>query len=95
MSEGNRPRRMRVPSAPVDGPFVWEQLPYPVVHYPRRGVLLGFAGDADALPVLCACARRGWPGTARTWPRSRRSTPRGCRIAWQSGSGSALERRSR
>jgi len=46
-----------VPSAPVDGPFVREQLPYPVVHYPRRGVLLGFAGDADALPSLCACAR--------------------------------------
>jgi hypothetical protein len=57
MSKGSRPRRVRVPSAAVDGPSVREQLPYPVVHYPRRGVLLGFAGDADALPSLCACAR--------------------------------------
>jgi hypothetical protein len=57
MGRDSHPRRVRVPSAPVDGPFVHEQLPYPVVHYPRRGVWIGFASDEDALPALCACAR--------------------------------------
>jgi hypothetical protein len=57
MSNDRRPRRVRVPSAPVDGPLVREELPYPVVHYPRRGVWIGFAADEGALPALCACAR--------------------------------------
>jgi hypothetical protein len=57
MNESEGPRRVRVPSAAVDGPFVCERLPYPVVHYPRRGVWIGFAADEDALPALCDCAR--------------------------------------
>ena len=52
-----KPRRVRVPSAAVDGPLAREQLPLPVVHYPRRGAFLGFAEDEQAVPVLCACAR--------------------------------------
>ncbi len=52
-----RPRRVRVPSAAVDGPLTREQLPLPVVHYPQHGAFLGFAEDEGAMPVLCACAR--------------------------------------
>jgi hypothetical protein len=46
-----------VPSAPVDGPLVQEELPLPVVHYPPHGAFLGFAQDLEAMPALCACAR--------------------------------------
>jgi hypothetical protein len=56
---------VRVPSAAVDGPLVREQLPLPVVHYPQRGVFLGFAEDEDAVPVLCACARPAIEHAAR------------------------------
>jgi len=73
MSKSERPRRVRVPSAPVDGPFVREQLPYPVVHYPRRGVWIGFAADEEALPALCACALPALENAMRL--RARRLAP--------------------
>lgn len=57
MNKAKRPRRVRVSSAAADGPVMREQLPLPVVHYPRRGAFLGFAEDENAMPVLCACAR--------------------------------------
>ncbi|MBN1639735.1 MAG: hypothetical protein JXA09_00775 [Anaerolineae bacterium] len=59
MSDQIRPTCVRIPSASLDGPTVREDLPYPIVHYPQRGVFLAFAPDEGTPPALCACARAG------------------------------------
>jgi hypothetical protein len=46
------------PSCVANGDIVAENLPLPVVHYPRRqGTFLAFALDRRSAPALCACAQ--------------------------------------
>jgi hypothetical protein len=70
---------VRVPLAQVDGPIACEELPLPVVHYPRRGVFLGFAEEEDTPPVLCACARPAIEQAIRL--RDVRANARGAHLA--------------
>jgi hypothetical protein len=40
-----------------NGDIVEEDLPWPVVYYPRLyGTFIGFARDAKSVPAMCACA---------------------------------------
>jgi hypothetical protein len=35
-----------------------EELPYPIVHYPRWGPFFAFAKDEKSTPALCACSKQ-------------------------------------
>jgi hypothetical protein len=58
MSRHRVPKRARRSQVAAHGPTVRENLPYPIVHYPRSsGVFFGFSADEASPAVLCACAQ--------------------------------------